>query len=183
MYSEFLLIRKMKQGDDASFELFIRTYYRDILNYCRYRCGDVQCAEDLTQETFLRFFTRLSEYRHRGKALNYLYTIAGNLCKDHLKKRKEIPLQDAEMLGREGQKECRTEDILERVLIEEALDQLSDELREVIVLYYFQGLKLAGISDVLQIGLPLVKYRLRQAKKQMELFLGEEEEHGTGRKA
>ncbi|HJA99791.1 MAG TPA: RNA polymerase sigma factor [Candidatus Mediterraneibacter merdavium] len=183
MYSDFLLIRKMRQGDDASFDLFIRTYYKDIFNYCRRRCGDMECAEDLTQETFLRFFTKLSEYRHRGKARNYLYTIAGNLCKDHLKKRKEIPSQDAEMFEREGQKECRTEEILDRLLIEEALDQLSDELREVIVLYYFQGLKLAEISDVLQIGLPLVKYRLRQAKKQMEIFLREEEEHGTGRKA
>ena len=183
MYNDFRLIRKMRRGDDASFVQFIRTYYKDILSYCRYRCGEFEYAEDLTQETFVRFFTKLSDYHHRGKALNYLYTIAGNLCKDHLKKVKELPSQETELFEREGMKEHQMENVLDRLLIEQALGQLSDELREVIVLYYFQGLKLAEISDVLQIGLPLVKYRLRQAKKQMELFLGEEEEHGTGRKA
>ena len=55
MYSDFLLIRKMRQGDDASFDLFIRTYYKDIFNYCRRRCGDMECAEDLTQDVLTLF--------------------------------------------------------------------------------------------------------------------------------
>ena len=49
------------------------------------------------------------------------------------------------------------------------------ELRDVLILHYFQDLKLREIADILQIGLPLVKYRMRQAKACMRELLGEEE--------
>ena len=52
---DFLLIRKMKQGDDAAFDTFVRKYYDDILKYCSYHCSDAEYAEDLTQETFANF--------------------------------------------------------------------------------------------------------------------------------
>ncbi len=177
MHSDFLLIKKMKQGDDNALDLFVRKYYREILNYCFYHCADKTYAEDLTQETFVRFFAKLSGYHYRGKTLNYLYTIAGNLCKDYFKKIKEIPMEENEpAVGNQ------TEDTLNRIVLEQALNQLPDNLREVIILYYFQELKLAEIADTLQIGLPLVKYRLRQAKIQLEEILIKEEYDESGRK-
>lgn len=87
MDTDFLLIRKMRQGDEEAIDLFVRKYYPDIFRYCRYHCFDTEYAEDLTQETFVRFFEKFAEYHHFGKAKNYLYTIAGNLCKDYYKKR------------------------------------------------------------------------------------------------
>ena len=56
-----------------------------------------------------------------------------------------------------------TDELLNRLTIKAALDRLPAELREVIILYYFQELKLTEISSTLQIGLPLVKYRVKQA--------------------
>lgn len=173
MYSEFLLIRKMKQGDDTAFDLFVRKYYQKILIYCHYHCFDQAYAEDLTQETFLRFFTKLSDYHYRGKTLNYLYTIAGNLCKDYLKKAKEIPMEETKCIAWKNQEEQQTENILNRIFVQQTLEQLPNELYEVLMLYYFQELKLTDISEILQIGLPLVKYRLKQARKQLEELLGE----------
>ena len=149
VYNDFLLIRKMKQGDDNAFDLFVHKYY---------------------QETFIRFFTKLSDYHYKGKTLNYLYTIAGNLCKDYLKRTKETLLEENEF-----EEENQTEQILNRVLIEQILEQLPDDSREVLTLYYFQELKLTEISDTLQIGLPLVKYRLQKARKQLRELLGKEE--------
>ena len=55
MYNDFLLIRKMKQGDDNAFDLFVHKYYQEILSYCYHHCFDQTYAEDLTQETFIRF--------------------------------------------------------------------------------------------------------------------------------
>ena len=165
MYNDFLLIRKMKQGDDNAFDLFVHKYYQEILSYCHHHCFDKTYAEDLTQETFIRFFTRLPDYHYKGKTLNYLYTIAGNLCKDYLKKTKEILLEENESLEGNQAEENQTEQILNRVLIEQVLGQLPDESREVLTLYYFQELKLTEISGKLQIGLPLVKYRLQKARK------------------
>lgn len=85
----------MKQGDDNALDLFVRKYYQEILIYCHYHCSDKAYAEDLTQETFVRFFAKLSDYHYRGKTLNYLYTIACNLCKDYSKKIKEIPIEES----------------------------------------------------------------------------------------
>ena len=88
---DFLLILGMKQGNDDAFEKFVRKYYAQILQYCRYHCFDMEQAEDLTQETFLKFIDNLQSYHHMGKAKNYLYTIAGNLCKNNAKKKKDVP--------------------------------------------------------------------------------------------
>ena len=170
VYNDFLLIRKMKQGDDNAFDLFVHKYYQEILSYCYHHCFNQTYAEDLTQETFIRFFTKLSDYHYKGKTLNYLYTIAGNLCKDYLKRTKETLLEENAF-----EEENQTEQILNRVLIEQILEQLPDDSREVLTLYYFQELKLTEISDTLQIGLPLVKYRLQKARKQLRELLGKEE--------
>ena len=75
------LIRRMNQGDDEAIEAFVRKYYPQILGYCCYHLRHRQDGEDVTQETFARFFASLGRYRHYGKAANYLYVIAGNLCR------------------------------------------------------------------------------------------------------
>ena len=157
----------MKQGEETAFDLFVRKYYKEILNYCGYRCPDKKYVEDMTQETFVRFFTNLSDYHYKGKTKNYLYTIAGNLCKDYLRKVKEVPVEELELSTKIESAGYPMEDVLNKLTVEWALKQLPDELSEVIILYYFQELKLTEIADVLHISLPLVKYRLRQAKVQL----------------
>ena len=87
--NDVILILQMKQGDEQAFDKFVRKYYGDILSYCKYHCLDQTEAEDLTQETFLRFMNNIQSYQHIGKAKNYLYVIAGNLCKDYLKRWKK----------------------------------------------------------------------------------------------
>lgn len=169
---DFLLIRNMKNGNEDAFDVFVRKYYDDILKYCGYHCPDPEYAEDLTQETFVRFFAKLSDYRHMVKVKNFLYTIAGNLCKNYIKKTKEIPLKDSELTDLAEETEI-TPDILIKLEVEDALEHLSDELRDVVVLYYFQNMKLSEIADVMKIGLPLVKYRMKQAKVQLKIYLEE----------
>lgn len=109
-----------------------------------------------------------------GKTRNYLYTIAGNLCRDYYKKTKECLLDEQSKDFQNGLQQSETEDILNKIAIEASLNNLPEELREVIVLYYFQELKLAEIAEALQISLPLVKYRIKQAKKRLEKLLREE---------
>lgn len=171
---DFLLIQKMKRGDENAFDVFVRKYYEKILNYCVYHCPDTSYAEDLTQETFVRFFTKLSDYRYMGKTINYLYTIAGNLCKDYFKKARDNLLEEPVLETQNNASHLGTDEILDRIVIQTALNRLPDELREIVVLYYFQELKLAEISDILQIGLPLVKYRMKQAKLKLENLLKED---------
>lgn len=171
---DFLLIKRMKHGDEAAFDVFVRKYYEEILKYCCYHCFDITYAEDLAQETFIRFFTKLSDYRYIGKTKNYLYTIARNLCRDYYKKKKETPLEEPVINEALGLNRNQEEVIVDKMTIEWALRKLPDELYEIVVLYYFQELKLTEIASTLQISLPLVKYRIRSAKLQLEKMLREE---------
>ena len=79
---DILLIQWMKSGDDTAIERFVRKYYPQILQYCRLHIHDPGHAEDLTQETFERFFRSLRQYQPYGKPANYLYAIAANNCRD-----------------------------------------------------------------------------------------------------
>ncbi len=171
---DFLLIQRMKQGDETAFDVFVRKYYGQMLQYCRYHCFDRETAEDLTQDTFLKFFENLRNYRHMGKAKNYLYTIAGNLCKNHAKKQIPMPAEP-DVLEQNGfMKDCMKE-TENRLLTEQALKELAPELREVIILFYLQECKLKEIAGILDIGLPLVKYRLKKAREELKQLIGKEE--------
>lgn len=148
MEIDFLLIQKMKHGDEDAFDVFVHKHYEEILKYCSYHCDNLSYAEDLTQETFARFFAKLSDYRYMGKTQNYLYTIAGNLCRDYYKKKKESLLEEALMELQNNSEQSEADGILNKITVEAALDSLPGEQREVIILYYFQGLKLTEISEV-----------------------------------
>ena len=60
MDSDFLLIRRMKNGDDTAIETFVQKYYPVILRYCHLHLSDKSYAEDATQEVFARFFRTLN---------------------------------------------------------------------------------------------------------------------------
>lgn len=175
MDQDFLLIREMKRGNEKAMETFVRRYYSQILRYCNFHCADRALAEDLTQETFLRFFRALAGYMYKGKTLNYLYSIARNLCIDQREKSREIVTEDIPEKGEE-----RMGEVDERLVMEEALRQLPEALREVIVLRFFQELKLGEIAKILNIGVPTVKYRLKKALGLMEQELRKEDRYENG---
>ena len=170
MDADFLLLRRMHQGDEGAIEEFVRKYYPLMLRYCRLHLWDAGEAEDVTQETFARFFRTLPQYQHSGKAANYLYVIAGNLCRDSFKKARPLALDDVPQLARE-----ETPALDRKLDVRRALDNLPPELREAAVLYYYQELPQSSIAKILGIGLPLVKYRLKRAKELLALYLGKEE--------
>lgn len=169
MDADFLLIHKMKNGDEAAMEKFVQKYYPVVLKYCRYHMFSKELAEDLTQETFERFFRTFASYQHAGKLANYLYVIAGNLCRDRYKQKSELPLEE---LPENGENPLAA--VESRMYIERAIKRLPEEMREVIILHYFQNLKLKEIADITGIGLSLVKYRIRKAKELLSIYMGEE---------
>ena len=170
MDADFLLLRRMRQGDDMAIEEFVRKYYPFVLRYCRLHLWDAGEAEDVTQEVFARFFRTLPQYQHYGKAASYLYVIAGNLCRDSFKKIRPLPLDEVPEESREI-----TPALDRRMDVRRALDSLPPELREAAVLYFYQELPQRSIAKILGIGLPLVKYRIRRAKELLALYFGRED--------
>ena len=169
MDSDFLLIQRMKNGDEQAIDVFVNKYYPMIMRYCRLHIRDCGHAEDITQETFECFFRTLDRYHHYGKAVNYLYVIAANACKDYYRK-KDVPV--TEILPEQSQ---YSEEHFEKYVdVHLALDSLPQEIREVAVLFFCQEIKQKEIARILGIGLPLVKYRIRRARELLAEYIGGE---------
>ena len=83
-----LLIRRIKQGDEAAFDELVRRHYDSIYAFCYRRCADRSLAADLTQEVFLKLVTAVYRYSVTGKFTNYLFTIAVNVCNDYYRRKK-----------------------------------------------------------------------------------------------
>lgn len=171
MNADYLLIRGAKSGNTKAAEAIIRKYYANVFDYCKYHSADIHTAEDITQEVFLTFIKEIHRYKHQGKLLNFLYTIARNKCIDEKKKMRNTDVStecvlkelEAEPVGFEGETDY--------LMVQEAVDNLPDEVREVIVVYYYLGMKQKEIAEICGIGLSLVKYRLKQGKEMIRKYM------------
>ncbi|MCI8507897.1 MAG: RNA polymerase sigma factor [Lachnospiraceae bacterium] len=160
MYSDFLLIQKVKNGNEEAGEWLVKKYYASIYQYCFLHVRNRDYAEDLTQDTFVRFFEALGQYKNYGKTKSYLYCIAGNIIKNYYKKKKELLIEEFPEIP-----ENNVHDMETRLDIEQAVDHLPEELKETAILFFFQELKQREIADLLNINVSLVKYRISRAKK------------------
>ena len=160
MISDFLLIQKIRNGDNRAGNEFVKKYYPLIYQYCFLHIHDRDCAEDMTQETFVRFFEAVMNRTDIAKVKSYLYRVAGNTVKNYYRKKKELLLEKLP-----DTVENNAADIEVRLDIERVVARLPDEIREITILFFFQGLKQKDISDLLGIKLSLVKYRVSKAKE------------------
>lgn len=124
----------------------LHSQYDKIYRYCYIRVNSREKAEDITQETFLRFLEK-PQYHNKNKDLQYLYTIAGNLCIDEYRKKttEELP----EDLPDNSYNE---ETILTSVTLSDALKKLPDEDREIILLRYVNEEPVGVISRLYNIS-------------------------------
>lgn len=166
MISDAILMHKIKHGDKSASEQLVKKYYTPIYQYCFLHIHDRNYAEDIVQDTFVKFFETLMRGTKIEKAKSYLYSIARNTIKNYYKKKKEL-LCDQFL---ETSEDCMT-DIEIRLDVEKALRVLPEELKEIAVLFFFQELKQKEIAELLNIKLSLVKYRVARVKKILKKFL------------
>lgn len=160
MSSDFFLIQKIRNGDRQAGNQFIEKYYPSIYQYCFLHIHDKECAEDITQEIFMKFFEALMKNTDIRKIRSYLYSISGNVIKNYYKKKKELLMEQLPDIAQN-----RLAEIDIRLDIEEAVDRLPEEIKETAILFFFQELRQKEIADLLNIKLSLVKYRVSVAKK------------------
>lgn len=143
------------------YEKLIVEHYDEIFRYCCQHVESRQTAEDLCQDTFLSFLEHQDGYLHFGKAKNYLYTIAHNKCLDYYKKCKPVLMENLPESPQENNFE-------EDVEVRELLKQLPEQMREALILRYFQNLKFREIADIMEIGVSKAKYLVSEAFKILE---------------
>lgn len=142
--------------------------YDKIYRYCYFKVNQREIAEDITQETFLRFLES-SDYVNTGKAIQYLYTIARNLCVDEYRKRK-MELLDEEVVDSNAE-----DDVITRVSVRMALAELDEADRELLLLRYVNEVPVSVICKLYGISRFAVYRRVSQATKNLKGKLGKED--------
>lgn len=142
--------------------------YDKIYRYCYFKLHHQQIAEDITQETFLRFLEN-NAYYEKGQKLRYLYTIAHNLCVDVYRRKQTEPLTD-EFLSEDKENE-----ILTGIAIKEALLRLTKEEQEILLLRYVNEVPVSEICSFLKISRFVLYRKTKKALKQLQEILGKED--------
>ncbi len=152
------LIEGIRDGDEQSAEQLITRYYSAILRYCRLHCTNHAAAEDLTQETFLRVFKNLGDYRKRDKFKSWLYTIANHVCIDESRKMTWRALEEEPVEACPAFSELEDRDELERLM-----RRLSPEQREAVILRFSEQLSFKEIAKIMDCSLRTAQSRVRCA--------------------
>ena len=164
MAREDELIRQIKQGRRECLDELVELYYPAILRYCMWHMPDRESALDATQETFLKLVRFIDLYSHRGQFKSFLYRIAANTCIDIKRKTAATAeLVSEELLLADCRSESSFQRIEDRQQLARALDCVSPEQRELILLRYGQELSLKEISAVTGLPLRTVQTKLRRS--------------------
>ena len=131
-FQRFINLRK---GMVAGMSDRLDIVYDKIYKYCYYKMENKQIAEDITQETFLKYFAQNIKIE-QSRQMAYLYTIAKNLCMDHFRKRKGEENREEW----KGDKDWRTEDfskdLEKKFVLRQAMRSLEEKQQEVLFLRY-----------------------------------------------
>jgi len=130
----------------------IKAEYPKIFHYCLYYLHQKEDAEDVTQETFLRF---LQHPEYQSHERQYLYKIAKNLCIDKLRKN---PLETLN----EELTPSQDADVFTHVALRIALNELSQEDREIILLRFVNGEKISMIAAMFGMSRFAMSRRIKQ---------------------
>ena len=156
----------------------IEEIYDKIYRFCFYKVRNQQTAEDITQEVFLRFLR--SDYKDDGREINYLYTIARNLCVDVLRKQsaeasRRETLFKFEMVNTDQGK--LENSMINSFYYEDILSKLPEGDLEILLLRYANDESIADISKVYGISRFAVYRRIKKAKcKLRDLIDGRDED-------
>ncbi|MDE2811969.1 MAG: sigma-70 family RNA polymerase sigma factor [Gemmatimonadota bacterium] len=159
------LILRFRAGQHQAFNVLVWRWQGRLYHFALRYSGDSEDARDLCQQSFIRAYGQLHRLRDPERFSTWLYQIATNLCRDHLRQRVQHVSLDAyeEVSDRPHPVLCRAADMDKvelRDLLNRALQTLPEEQRVVVVLKEYEGLKFREIAEVLDAPLNTVKSRL-----------------------
>ena len=179
--ADALLVERAKGGEVSAFEMLVVKYQRRIERLVSRMVRDADLVQDIAQETFIRAYRALPQFRGDSAFYTWLYRIAVNTAKKTLLERKRDPLvfESAMVSTDEGEEPSRAENELsngetpEAVLaskeiaatVNAAIDALSEDLRQAIVLREIEGLSYEEIADVMNCPIGTVRSRIFRARE------------------
>ncbi len=175
MVPDIQLISDAKSGDNNAFKEIVRRYEPAVASTVIGMLGNTQEAEDVGQDTFIRFYKKLDSFRGESSLKTYLTRIAINLSLNELKKRKRIwrifsPIseKETETLGKEDSSFEQKE---RKEIVRKAIRKLPEDFRAVIVLRLLSGMTPEETASILEIPVGTVFSRLSRAQDKLKTIL------------
>ncbi|MBN2475327.1 MAG: sigma-70 family RNA polymerase sigma factor [Pirellulales bacterium] len=177
---EELLLGYRHRGDRDAFSELVHRYERELYGYLRHYMGDAEMAEDVFQQTFLQVHLKCEQFEPGRKVRPWLYTVATNQAIDFQRRNRRhrmvsldrrtasggadetgalIELLDSPELGPDEEAEAAER----QQQVRQAIENLPEQTKQVVILVYFQGLKYREAAEVLSIPVGTVKSRLHAA--------------------
>ena len=174
---EAKLVRALKGRDSAAIEALIETHGNRLLRSATLLCGDETNAQDLVQDTFVEAFRSVHRFRGQASLYTWLHSILLNLTRHHRRDSQRL-VYDNELAAREVSVLEERPSALDfesaAAELARALRQLSDSHREVLVLRYYEHMKIHELARHLGVSKGTVKSRLHYAIREMQKILPSE---------
>lgn len=172
------IIERVLKGDREAFAALVDAYKGAIFNLAFRMTGSHQDADDLSQETFIRAYRNLRHFDPQKRFFTWIYTIGLNLIRNHLKKQGREMSRETEVL-RASEMEIQGGAQTERDMIraqethrlETCLQKLPADLREAVVLRFFQELSFEEIATISDASLSAVKMRVYRGLEQLKQLM------------
>lgn len=163
------VVARILDGDAEAFGVLVERHQDEMTAYARYMTGSLDDAADIVQESFVRAFRALGQCREPERFKGWLFRIVSNQCKSFLTRRKRRPDDpftdvDVEHVASETTPHDAAETADVRRKVHEALQHISEEQREALVLFYLHQLDLAEVAEVLSVSDAAVKMRLHRGR-------------------
>ncbi|MDE0325968.1 MAG: sigma-70 family RNA polymerase sigma factor [Candidatus Poribacteria bacterium] len=172
------LIRKILSGDDEAFNALVQKYQKSVHTLVWRKIGDFHYAEEITQDTFLQAYEKLSTLKDPSQFAGWLYAIVNRLCIGWMRKQKPAmqPLDDTSVKAIDNLtyeryvSEQRESEAIERryEIVEELLGKLPESEREVMTLYYLGEMPTKEIGELLDVPVNTIVSRLHRARKRLQ---------------
>jgi RNA polymerase sigma factor (sigma-70 family) len=166
--------RRLADGDEGAFKEAVEEYSRRIYALCYRVLRDEEDAKDMTQEVFVRVYSKRGSFKGKSSLYTWIYKIALNMCLTYLKKHKAkmIPLDDVESFL-EAREDAACDGSLElRRLVTAALGSLPPKQRAVFSLRFYDGMPFKDIAEVMGTSVGAAKANHHFALERLRTLLG-----------
>lgn len=169
--SEQIIIDGVKNGDNGQFNVLVNRYRDRIYRYLVKRLDDPCVAEDLTQEAFITAYKKLDTFKQNSKFSTWLFGIALNISRNHLNRSPRRPFQDVHQEENNNSNENGKgllEDLIQQeslLSLKEKIDELGEDLRDTIILVFFESFSYEETAVIMDIPIGTVKSRIYRARK------------------
>ena len=179
--SDEILIKKFQEGDVGAYNQIVFRFKDRLLNFIYRFVNDLDLAEDLVQDTLLKLYTHKDSYQEIAKFSTWLYTIAANLARTELRKKKRRKTFSVTELSRDDREfiiassdvdpsENLSSQNFEKS-VQRALAELPDDFKTIIILRDIQELSYDEISKIVDVPLGTVKSRINRVRVKLQQLL------------